>query len=186
MSWFLCAAGVKLRAQIDARWPGRDHASDGSVGDASHQAVPSDHNPDWSAGGVVRAMDVDADLSATDADAMDRLARQLLACARQGNDNGRLSYVIWDHKIASGTYSSAFWTWRPYSGSNPHDHHMHVSFKPKADQRGGDFPLPIFAEAERAKRRRRRRLRRVVENLAARIRELRVRREQTRRKIRNL
>lgn len=184
MPYFLCAAGVKLRDQIDARWPGRDKASDGWIGDASHQAVPSDHNPDYTAGGVVRAIDVDNNLSKNDPDAMDRIARQLIACAREGADNGRLKYVIWDHKIASGTYQSTYWTWRTYTGSDPHTNHMHVSFSDKGDQRGGDFPLPIFSDAER--RRRANKLRNLIEDLAAKIRQLRVKREQKRRELQRL
>lgn len=186
--YWLCEAGVKLRQQINDTWPVRDRASDGWIGDASHQAVASDHNPCWTCtgdrNGVVRAIDVDSDLSVGDKDAPDRLANQLIKAARAGKDNGRLSYVIWDHKIASGTYSSAFWTWRTYTGSDPHTNHIHVSFKPKGDFSGGSFPLPIFTQEER--RRARKRLRRAIRNIAARIRELRVRREQKRKRLKGL
>ena len=184
MSYFLCAAGETLRDQIDHRWPKRDRASDGWIGDASHQAAPSDHNPDYSAGGVVRAVDVDEDLSKVDAEAMRTLADQLIRCAREREDNGRLSYVIYEGKIASGTYASSRWQWRTYTGTNPHDHHMHVSFTEKGDKLGGKFPLPVFTSA--AKRRKRRTLRRQIENLAARIRALRVEREKKRRNLRDL
>jgi hypothetical protein len=41
----LCAGGVRLRDQIDRRWPNRDKRSDGWIGDSDHAARKSDHNP---------------------------------------------------------------------------------------------------------------------------------------------
>jgi peptidoglycan hydrolase-like protein with peptidoglycan-binding domain len=59
MSWRVAGALLELRSEIDTRWPNRDRSSDGSIGDASHAASKSDHNPNPA--GVVRAIDVDAD-----------------------------------------------------------------------------------------------------------------------------
>ncbi len=60
----LCAAGIQLREQIDDDYPDRDRKSDGWVADARHLAKgSSDHIPD--ARGIVRALDIDADLNAT-------------------------------------------------------------------------------------------------------------------------
>src|SRR5690606_29069239 len=59
MSYYLAPSLVKLRDLINQNWPNRDKSSDGWIGDPSHQARKSDHNPDYSAGGVVRAIDVD-------------------------------------------------------------------------------------------------------------------------------
>lgn len=39
-----------------------------------------------------------------------------------------VSYVIWNRRIASAL-SNPPWTWRAYSGSNPHTDHVHVSFR---------------------------------------------------------
>jgi len=36
MAWKLVAGGVTLRAQLDARFPKRDKASDGSIGNLEH------------------------------------------------------------------------------------------------------------------------------------------------------
>jgi len=171
--YFLAAAGITLRNQIDKRWPKRDHASDGWIADAAHSTT-SDHSPCWSCTGdrhgVVRAIDVDADLGAPGA--MDTLTGQLRRCARDGEDNGRVAYIIWDGAICSPTSS---WRWRPYSGTNPHDKHCHVSFTDRGDLRGGLFPLPVFTAAKR------RRLSRLVTRLSGRIDQLQHRRAKARR-----
>lgn len=146
MSYYLCAAGETLRAQLAEAFPRADTASNGWIGDASHQASQtSDHNPDWSAGGVVRAIDVDTNLEGgTSAAAMRQFVDQLIAYARAGKDGDRLSYVIYDGKIASGTYASSRWTWRDYSGSDPHTNHAHISFTAAGDRAGARFDLPLF------------------------------------------
>lgn len=160
--YWLADAGVTLRNQINRRWPNRDTASDGWIGDASHAAGVSDHNPCWTCKGdrygVVRAIDVDADLGA--AGAMDTLTGQLRRCARDKQDNGRVAYIIWDGAICSPTSG---WRWRPYSGTNPHNHHAHVSFTERGDHRGAPFPLPVFTAKKR------RRLTRVIGRLSDRI-----------------
>jgi hypothetical protein len=59
----LCKAGVQLREQIDDDYPERDRKSDGWIADTRHSTRKSDHNPDPKSG-IVRAIDVDADLAA--------------------------------------------------------------------------------------------------------------------------
>lgn len=185
MSYYLCAAGTTLRNQIDDRWPNRKKDSDGWIGDASHQARPSDHNPDYSSSppGVVRAIDIDCDLSGVDKEADRELANQLIRCARNGDAGGRLKYVIHDGMIASGTYASSYWVWRTYTG-DPHTEHIHVSFTARGDKLGGKFPLPIFVSP--AKARRKRKIRRAIEQLQARRRALMVRIEKKRKNIQAL
>lgn len=136
----LVKGGVTLRDQVNRRFPKRDKTADGWAGDRAHSERVSDHNPD--ARGWVHAIDIDKDFGAP-GDA-DRLANQLLKAALHGRDNGRLKYVIWNGQIASGSFKKHFWTWRPYTGSNKHTHHIHVSFTPKAEQDGSKWPLPIF------------------------------------------
>ena len=143
MSYFLCASGVTLRNQINRRWPKRDKRSDGWIGDASHQASPtSDHNPDWSAGGVVRAIDIDADLNvrAGNHKAAEQLAEELRQLAK-GHERTRISYIIFQRKIASERDNFA---WRPYTGDNAHLQHIHVSFKPSGDKNGKKFDVPCL------------------------------------------
>jgi putative peptidoglycan binding protein len=118
VSWRLAKALDELRGEINAKWPDRDRSSDGSVGDLSHQARKSDHNPN--SAGVVRAIDVDAD--GIPAAWLANHVRQ----RGQGGD-GRLTpggYVIFNRRIASDVGG---WNWRTYTGSNPHQAHVHIS-----------------------------------------------------------
>ncbi|OLL69848.1 Phage tail fiber protein [Pseudonocardia sp. Ae168_Ps1] len=120
-SWRNATAGQVLVAEVNARWPGRDRASDGSIGDAAHAKRASDHNP-WlvkDGVGVVRARDVDAD--GIDAG---WLAEHLRVVGARGDR--RLvpgGYVIFDGRITTPDFRR----WRPYRGANPHTGHLHVS-----------------------------------------------------------
>ena len=58
----LCKAGIQLREQIDDDYPSRNRRSDGWIADSRHLAKgTSDHIP---VDGIVRAIDIDADLNA--------------------------------------------------------------------------------------------------------------------------
>jgi hypothetical protein len=59
MSWKLAAAAVTLRDQVNKRYPKRDRASDGTIGNLAHRRRISDHNPDKT--GYVMALDLDED-----------------------------------------------------------------------------------------------------------------------------
>ncbi|WP_051486252.1 hypothetical protein [Nocardioides sp. J54] len=128
MSYFLAPSLVALRDEVNARWPKRDKASDGWIGDTSHAARKSSHNPLWSApgkwSGVVRAIDVDNNGKPGEETA---LVKALLE-ATIGDH--RVWYVIWNGHIWSRTYG---WAKRRYYGSNPHDKHVHVSIEENAD-----------------------------------------------------
>lgn len=116
----------KLRTQCNTAWPNRSKASDGTIADDSHSTT-SDHYPHLvstlGSTPVVTAFDLTQDpahgcdcASVTEAI---RLSR-----------DGRVKYVIWDHRMYSSYSSSGYaaWTWRPYTGSNdPHTNHMHIS-----------------------------------------------------------
>jgi hypothetical protein len=138
----LVAAGVELRKQVDRRWPRRDRRSDGWIGDQAHQSRKSDHNPD--AQGWVHALDIDADLDKQDPKAAQRLANQLVEYARSGlPGSDRIKYVVFNDRIASGTYKNTWWEWR--GSGYGHRHHIHVSFTDKAPVTGRrPFPLPIL------------------------------------------
>ena len=134
----LCKAGQQLRLQVDDSYPDRDRTSDGWIGDTRHQARPSDHNPDEQ--GIVRAIDIDRDLSGkAKPDLMPDLADQLRLCAKRGDK--RISYIIFDGRIAS---SKKAWAWRTYTGINKHNHHCHISFTKKGDADGSFFNVPMI------------------------------------------
>lgn len=112
MDYYLAPSLVKLREQVNTRWPNREKTSDGWIGDTSHQARKSDHNPDWDADGIVRAIDVDKDGINVD---------ELLAAVV---GDARVAYVIWNRHI--WTHAAG---WQPYSGTNAHTAHIHVSIR---------------------------------------------------------
>jgi hypothetical protein len=113
-----------LRQQANEIAPNRSKASDGWIGDEAHSSRTSDHNPNSS--GVVCALDLTHD-PAHGLDCND------LAEALQAGKDGRIKYVIWNRRIMSGTdQSNPAWVWRPYSGTNPHDLHLHTSVKADA------------------------------------------------------
>lgn len=114
MAYFLAPSLVQLRNEVNAAHPNRSKASDGWVGDTAHAARKSDHNPDYSAGGIVRALDV------THA-GIDKAKLLRVACA-----NPSTEYVIQDWKIY--TRSNGFRAAR-YTGSNGHTVHTHISIR---------------------------------------------------------
>ena len=100
---------VKALQDATARWPNRNRASDGIMGDPAHQARKSDHNDG-------NAFDLTHDPShGVDCNS---LSRQMI-------NDARVTYVIWNKKIYNR--SRAAESWRDYTGSNPHNRHMHVS-----------------------------------------------------------
>jgi hypothetical protein len=116
----------QLLAEVDASAPNRSKVSDGSIGDAAHQSTVSDHNPHCQ-GWVVTARDFTHDpVGGFDAHAFAAWLRR--RCKGEILLNGqreiRVKYLISLGRIASP--GSGF-EWRSYSGSNPHDKHVHVS-----------------------------------------------------------
>jgi hypothetical protein len=124
--WRVAESLRQLKRQVDAKAPGRNRLSDGTIGDAAHASRNSDHNP-WvleGGEGVVTAMDITHDPSG----GCD--ARALAESIRASRDS-RVKYIIWNRRIvSSSTIRGALaWEWRSYSGSNPHDKHVHISVK---------------------------------------------------------
>ena len=130
----LCKAGQQLREQIDDDYFDRDRRSDGWVADARHRAKGnSDHIPDKN--GIVRALDIDADLSAHKEEAY-ALVEKIRKCAKRGDK--RIKYIIYDGKIMSPILN---WKRRKYRGANPHRSHFHISFTTLGDKDGSWFDL---------------------------------------------
>ena len=141
----LCKAGETLRAAINANYPERDKRSDGWVADARHlSAGKSDHIPDENAEFIVRAIDIDRNLhGVSKPDEMPYLADQIRAAAKAGDR--RISYLIFNGKIAS---SKIGWAWRTYTGINKHNHHCHISFTKQGDKDGTPFKIPLLGETK--------------------------------------
>lgn len=136
MTWRLAHGLEKLRSQVNAQWPNRGKDSDGSVGDTSHAARPSDHNPD--SRGIVHAIDITHDPKG-DFDSY-AFADMLLK-----NQDPRLSYVISNRRIGSGPAGPSPGKWRPYNGSNPHDHHCHISITKAGEDDTRDWKIDGMA-----------------------------------------
>ena len=135
MKAWLSKAAVQLREQTDDCFPERLRKSDGWIGDARHSTRKSDHNPD--ATGCVRAIDIDARLS-DDKGLSAYLADQIRQYAKS---YGRISYVIHLGMIASPIMN---YKWRRYRGYNPHNHHIHISFRKNQDTNSDFFNIPLI------------------------------------------
>lgn len=120
MSWYVAACLDQLLEEINASAPGRSKASDGSIGDAAHSSRESDHNP-CDCHDAVCARDFTHDPAhGFDSYEFADWLRERCDCG----DEHRVKYIISNSRIASTTED---WAWRPYTGSNPHSHHVHVS-----------------------------------------------------------
>lgn len=131
---------IQLREQADDAYPDRKRNSDGTIGDRRHSARKSDHNPDPRTG-YVRALDLDADFTKSSATAA-YIADQIRIAARTDK---RISYVIFNHKIAS---ARSLWRWRKYKGINPHTSHIHISFTKAGDEDQKFFNIPLLGGTE--------------------------------------
>lgn len=135
-SWRVAKSLDQLLRQINAKFPNRDKSSDGSIGDAAHASRSSDHNPWVKAGGVgiVTARDFTND-------PIHGFVSQALADKLIASRDERIKYIISNKMIVSGTgQGKTPWQWRKYTGSNPHDKHVHVSVKSEARYYDDDSP----------------------------------------------
>lgn len=133
MGWYLAPSLVRLRDEVNRKWPNRSKVSDGTIGDPAHASRQSEHNPN--SRGSVNAIDITNDGINVDA---------LIGAAIRHPSTW---YVISRGFIYSRRYG---FVKRPYTGSNPHDKHVHISIltTEAAEQnatpwlRRGSFPLP--------------------------------------------
>ena len=119
MAWRVARSLLTLRDQIDAAFPNRNRASDGTIGDTNHQNTTSDHNP-WYGPGIVTALDITHD-PANGMD-IDKFTDQLAA-----SRDPRIKYLIANALILDSRPQYNPWKWMPYNGSNPHRSHVHIS-----------------------------------------------------------
>lgn len=118
MAYRLAKSLVELRSQVNDRWPNRSKNSDGWIGDTSHSARKSDHNPDHR--GIVHAIDITHDPK-------NGFDSYKFADAMLADQDPRLSYIISNGRIGSGPSGTKPGVWRKYTGANKHDHHVHFS-----------------------------------------------------------
>ncbi len=118
--WYPAPSLLKLRKEIDARWPGRSRISDGVVGDLRHSGTRNSHNPVGMATGplvgtrgAVHAIDITAS----------GINVQSVLAAVIGDS--RVWYVIHGGRIWSRTYG---WTARRQAG-DPHTSHIHINLR---------------------------------------------------------
>ncbi len=131
--WFLAPSLVKLQREVNARWPNRSRASDGTIGDSAHRRSPSDHNPvghrngpGYGTPGAVHGMDITANGINTSV-----VLNSVIG-------DRRVAYVIHNGRIWSARYG---WAPRTYWGS-PHQTHIHISL------RGGSASVALAAERD--------------------------------------
>lgn len=126
-AWVVDRSIPVLFGQINAAAPTRDKSSDGTIGDAAHQARESQHNPESppppgnpddqvDAGDITHDPKAGADMGVV-AESI-RLSR-----------DRRVLYVIFNRRIFYGYDRAGLpaFTWTSYSGSDPHTGHLHVS-----------------------------------------------------------
>ncbi|EOC1335837.1 hypothetical protein ACI09U_003626 [Cronobacter turicensis] len=110
----------KALQDATTRWPNRNKLSDGIMGDAAHQKRKSDHNDG-------NAFDLTHDpVNGPDCNEW----------APVVINDPRVKYVIWNRRI----YIVSEGVWKEYTGSSPHNKHMHVSIH--AESRDDLSPWP--------------------------------------------
>lgn len=120
-TWRAAQSLAVLFRQLNEAYPARSRLSDGTVCNPDNHTPSSDHCPhDFPGWGsdIVTAGDYTHD-SGHGCD-----MAEVSEAIRQSRDR-RVKYVIFNRRIFSATVSP--WQWRPYSGLNPHDRHMHLS-----------------------------------------------------------
>lgn len=130
--WYLNAFLTSWRAHVKSKYPKRTTLSDGTIGDAAHQANNSEHNPD--SDGSVDAWDCDVNLLATSnptGSNAEVLAMRGLIAEFQKQTQAQL--WIFKRQIANRDVSN--WKVRPYTGASAHDHHCHFQSRQSQETR---------------------------------------------------
>lgn len=120
MAWYIARSLDVLLGQLNALAPRRNKASDGGIGDPAHSARTSDHNP--TSTGQVCARDYTHDPAGG-------LDCNWLANVLVASRDSRIKYIIWNRRILDTRPGFRPWTWQPYTGTNPHTKHLHLSVK---------------------------------------------------------
>lgn len=121
MAWRVFNSLLVLRGQVNELAPNRGKGADGTICDTNHPTT-SDHCP-HNVPGVGPEMVSALDLTHDPAGGFDsyRFAEVLRI-----NRDKRIKYVISNKRVFDSSGSDA-WTWRAYSGTDPHTNHVHIS-----------------------------------------------------------
>lgn len=150
--WVVVPNLEECREQMNARFPLRDKTSDGSIGDTSHAASSSSHNPDLTGSpefrdgdskDEVRARDFDKDLRDAGGVSMEDVVQLWVTMARAGK-LPHLRYLIYNRRI---WHKRDGYVTREYTGQNTHEGHTHVNsdFNQTADSATGvDWGLSML------------------------------------------
>lgn len=151
MSWIVVPCLLEGRDQMNARFPNRSKASDGTIGDTSHQASSSSHNPDLTGNpefrdgdnlDEVRAIDFTTELNDPSV-TMEQVVQTWIERCRAGLMPW-VRYIIFRRRIWH-KYRNNYET-RDYTGSDPHTGHVHVTADWDADSTGGtDWGLGVIS-----------------------------------------
>lgn len=131
MAWYLAPALAVGRSEVNTRWPNRDKTSDGTIGDAAHQATRSDHNPN--------------SRESVDAWDMDKDGVDVWAVIRAFERHPSSHYWIYNRQIADRDNG---WEPVPYNGPNPHTAHVHFSIRQSAAAEQDRRPWGLLPEEE--------------------------------------
>ena len=130
--WVVVPNLLEGRDQLNKRFPNRDKGAEGTIGDTSHQASASSHNPDLTghpeyrdgdSKDEVRAADFDKDLRDPAGVTMEQVVQLWVKKARAGQMPW-VRYLIFNKRI---WHRRDNFTTRTYTGSNPHTDHVHVN-----------------------------------------------------------
>jgi len=142
---------VVLRQEFNTLSPGRDKRSDGWIGDRSHAASSSDHNPDETGNTPYEDADDVDEVHGLDVDetgpwpggpqVFDYAVDEVVKRHRLGLDD-RLQNVIRNGRIASRSWG---WTWRDYTGPNGHYEHAHFSARYTSSHENDRRPFGVLA-----------------------------------------
>jgi hypothetical protein len=121
MAWRVFNSLLVLRDQVNAIAPDRSKGADGTICDTNHPTT-SDHCP-HNVPGVGPEMVSALDLTHDPDGGFD--SYKFAEVLRTHRDK-RIKYVISNRRIFDSSGSDA-WTWRTYSGTDPHTNHVHIS-----------------------------------------------------------
>jgi hypothetical protein len=156
--WTTVPCLLALRDEFNAVSPARDKGADGTIGDSAHTSS-SDHTPDEDSDALrdhdadskneVHALDIDSSGPWPEEGWFNREILALVERERAEYESpttiGRLQYVIWNRRIAS---RSAHWTWKTYSGADPHTNHAHFSARYVTSAEADTRPWGVFTEKD--------------------------------------